>query len=568
MGAQQIIRSMRFPRSKGNFAIEPKALDVEWAFDGPPEDIEAVNANIQSGLALLTIRGPMTHHAEWWFESYDEIIQRAEAAFYSDLSDRVLIDGDTPGGDVSGLFAAASRLLELQEETGKLLTWYVNGQTCSAGVGLAVAAKGGIYLAKEAVFGSIGVIAEVNNYREAAEKFGQKTYLITSGDFKADGHPMAKYNDEMEARIREGVMYEANIFWEWVAERRGVSVESVRALQAGIVRGQQAIDAGLCDEIMPTFSGCLQMVAGADLQDAPSEDDATGDHNMAGLDARGRPVATAANRAEGDADDMDSVRKKLGKMAADPDAKKARKARKLLEAMDAEDEKNDDDGDEKKDEPDGDEGESEDGDDEASSAEDDDEALAASAAEDDEGDDAKKAEDEEASAKKCEDDARKAEDESDDEGRKALKAEASKAKAHMASSLKLRNRAKSLRRAATEHRNRAKLYRSNAAVHTRLAAIEKRTGKRIPTGLPANPAAAAIGARGAIGESRGNVAKAASIADVPEDIRRKAGIGSASTRTSEIKDGGLHLHVVSTETAKARSAEIRAERAKLESGAK
>lgn len=563
MPASSIVRSMRFPRSKGNFAIEPKALDVEWAFDGPAQSSDAIRENIQSGIALLTIRGPMTHHNEWWFECYDSIIDRAEAAFFHADCEKVFIEGDTPGGDVSGLFDTAARLVELQEQTGKLLYWYVDGQTCSAGVGLAVAARGGIYIPKEGVFGSIGVIAEVKNYREAAEKYGQKTYLITSGDFKADGHPMAKFDEAMEARIREGVMYEANIFWEWVSEQRGVSVESVKALEAGIVRGQQAIDAGLCDEIA-NFSGALQMVAGADLVDAP--DGVTGDHNMAGLDAKGRPVATSATNSASKKS-IDDARKTLGEIAAE-DSDEGRRARKMLDAADEKDE--DGDGDEKKDEPDGDEGESDDGDDDATAAESDEDASAsATAAEDDDGnDDAKKAEDEESSAKKCEDDARKAEDESDDEGRKALKAEASKAKAHMAASIKLRTRAKSLRRAAVEHRSRAKLYRSNAAVHTRLAAIEKRTGKRIPTSLPANPAAAAIGARGAIGETRGNKATVASIADVPEDIRRKAGIGSASTRTTEIKDGGLHLHVVSTEQAKARSLEIRAERAKLESGAK
>lgn len=560
------VKSMAFPRTKGNLAIDPKALDIDWSFEGPPQ----AEPELLGDIALVHIRGPMTHHCEWWFESYDEIVERMRQAFYSEASRCVFVEGDTPGGDVSGLFDTAAEFDRLQEETGKSLYWYVDGQTCSAGVALSTTARGGIFVPPEGVYGSIGVIAEIQNHREAAERYGVKTFLVTSGKCKADGHPMAEVTEEMLERIQEGVNYEANIFWNWVAEHRGVDVEAVQALEAGVVRGQQAIDAGLCDELA-TFSGALQMVAGAELTDAPEGAEQAGDEMSAKtLTASANRALPSSQGAAASKKSIDDARKLLGEIASD-NSDEGRRARKMLDAADG-------DGEEPppkdKEEPDGDEGEDEADDDSAEDEEDDDEASASAAASsassaEGDSDDAKKAESEEASAAKCEDDAKKAEAEAGDEDAKALKAKAiGDVKSHMANAVRLRKRAKSLVASAARHRSNASLYRSNAAVHARLAKVEASTGKRIPTSLPRSPAAAAIGATGTRGEAQGqNKSKKDGIASLPREVLAKAGIIGNANKAVERKNGGLYLNVVSTAEAQKRRDELTAQRAKLEGGA-
>ena len=249
---------------------------------------------------------------------------------------------------------------------------------------------------------------------------------------------------------------------------------------------------------------------------------------MAGLDAKGRPVATsAANTASKKS--LEDARKMLGEIAAE-DSDEGRRARKMLDEADADEEEPADKKDDE--EPDGDEGE---GDEDGDDAEDDSDgdgatAASATAAEgDDEGDDAKRADSEEASAKKAEDDAAKAEDESDGEARKAAKAKAlAESKSHAAAALKLRNKAKSLRKAAAQHRSNAKLYRSNAAVHARLKAVETRTGKRVATSLPTNPSVAALGAKGTTGKGQANKSNVLSLAKVDPQFRAAARLGKAA----------------------------------------
>ena len=57
--------------------------------------------------------------------------------------------------------------------------------------------------------------------------------------------------------------------------------------------------------------------------------------------------------------------------------------------------------------------------------------------------------------------------------------------------------------------------------------------------------------------------EATGLAAIPEAFRRAAGIGTASTRTTETRDGGLYLNVVSTEDAKAHSQKLRTQRERL-----
>ena len=551
-GAADARSTMRFVR-KGLLAIEPKALDQDFAFHSSPDGgFELLTGE----LAYLTIRGTMSHHPEWYFESYDNLLSRFAQAFQSSAQ-IVFVSGDTPGGDVSGCFDGARQVLQMKERSGKLLVWYVDGQTCSAGLAWAMAADH-IVVPPEARFGSIGVIAELHSYKDQADASGMRSKLITSGARKADGHPLAEITDEVEAAVQASVDYEANLFYEWVSERRDLSVDVVRDFDAGVFHGQQAIDVGLADTVLGE-SAALAMCAGAEFEEETDEapDGAERDDEMSAktLAASAQRALTggAAQVASSANGSMKKIRKMLGEAAAGDD-EDAETARQMLGIKGKSDD--DDDEDKPHKEPNGDEEENEEEDSASASAEDDaEDDEASSSAEDDDAsnsaedeDDAKRAESEDGEAKKCEDDAKRAEAAARDARTKArtLLRSGDKNSAKEANRLfsvedRENSRAVSLRRESKIHRSNAATLRSNAAVNIRLNGIESRINKRIPKAFAKHPAAAAIATRGAIGSSANDTEKAP-----PKEFLAAAGLLASTAPVRARKDGGLHLSTVAS----------------------
>ncbi len=462
-------------------------------FDGPPQS----EVKIVGSLAIIEIRGPMVHHDDWWWESYDAITRLAAQAYASEAK-AVLFSADTPGGEVSGLFDTARQLRRFADQSGKLFGWYVDGQCCSAGMGLAVGADV-VIIPDEARAGSIGVIAEAWNAIEAAEKWGHKCRIFTSGKRKADGHPMAEMTEDMAKAIQASVDYEANIFFEWVAEQRELSAAEVQGWQAAIFHGAEALEVGLAD-VIGGFSDALSILENAVSGEAPAGANNNGadmkvpkSHAGAHAIAASLSAGTPAVSTRADSDDMKKLRDSLGKKAAE-DSDEGRKARKALDALDADDAEGEEDDDKNKNDDDdgGDENEGEDdgGEESASAAEDDGDA-----------DEAKLAEDESAKAKK-------AEDESNEEDAKAAKAEdevdEALSRGDSKAALAARKRAKASRARAANARNRASVHRTAARVHASLA--RPRAAAPVRTNKPAAPKA---------GEASNRVAEALAATRAP-----------------------------------------------------
>jgi ClpP class serine protease len=546
---------MRFTRNSA-LAIKPEANGFDWAYTAAAQ----AEPELVGDTAVLRIRGPLSHHPDWFFESYDEILIRASKAFAGSAA-RVKIYGNTPGGEVSGCFTSARRLREMADAFGKPLTWVVEGETCSAGLALAMACDE-IYVPVEGRFGSIGVIAELQNETVAANAHGVSVALVTSGARKSDGHPFADISEDVLASVQASVDYEAQIFFDWVSERSGVPADEIAGWQAQVFHGAEAVALGIADALTNDV-GALAV---------PEENE--GDQDMPGLlnraaNATGTGVRTLAVAS------MEKVRKMLGELSADDPA-----ARKALDALDkAADEPaekpeekdepaphKEPDGGEGEDSDEGDDAESEDdaasaeGSDEGDDAESEDDASSA-----EDSDDARKAEDEEASAKACTARAAKSAAAAKDlaaKARVALRSGAKDAAAKGADFLQRADAATARAARATaeakQHRSFAGIYRSNAAIAKRLATAPKAV---VPAVRPKHPAVAAIAATGA----QGKTAPKSRLASVPKAMREAAGIDTNAGFASRRQDGGLAINTsISPDAARKRLAELAAERLETE----
>lgn len=236
---------------QGLLALEPSAfLDLFFG-----AETECAPFELIGDVAVVSIEGPLDHHAGWWCDSYDDIAARMTAALASSAK-TVVMRIDSPGGVVSGCFSMIRTIRARAELAGKPIVAHVDGMACSAGYAIASIADK-IVCSDTAILGSIGVIQTRVDVTKMDETYGYKFAFITSGSRKADGNPHQAFSDEERVELQNVVDSMANVFFDWTAERRG---QDFRPLQAGIAVGADAKSKSLADDVM-SFDGLLAGLA-------------------------------------------------------------------------------------------------------------------------------------------------------------------------------------------------------------------------------------------------------------------------------------------------------------------
>lgn len=264
---------------QGFLAIEPRAF-LEMYTD---QRQEPAKFELIGDVAVVDVKGPLMHHEDCWYDSYDCIVDRVSAAMASSAK-TVVMRIDSPGGMASGCFEATRSLRAVATAANKPFVVHVEGQACSAGYSLASAADR-IVASDSAILGSIGVIQTRVDVSEAYAGMGVKFSFITSGSRKADGHPQKAFTPEEMTHLQGIVDQLASLFFQSVQEMRGIDA---KPLDASLFVGAQAKAAGLVDDVM-SYQSLLASLAsgGIDMSlytDARSalEEAAKGDDEEAG----------------------------------------------------------------------------------------------------------------------------------------------------------------------------------------------------------------------------------------------------------------------------------------------
>lgn len=225
----------------GQLAISANALGIEF------EQITASSPEVKSGVAVVEVIGPLMHHKDFWFDSYDCVKERVRAALESGAS-CVLLSVDSPGGLVAGCFDTVRECRAMARAAGIPIYSYIDAQSASGGYALACIGET-IFIPPSGIAGSIGVISDLVDATAMDAKNGERHTLVKSGARKADGNPHSRTTSENVAAEQAIVDSLAAQFSELVAECRGMSVEAIDALEAGVFVGESAISAGLADEL-------------------------------------------------------------------------------------------------------------------------------------------------------------------------------------------------------------------------------------------------------------------------------------------------------------------------------
>lgn len=303
MTVERRLTARRYER-RGILAIEPSALlDLFFCGNDKPENEERPEATV------VRVRGPLDQHDDGWFDSYEAINQRVAAACAASAPAIVLLM-DSPGGEASGVFECARDLRTMADKAGKRLIAYVEGHACSACYALASGAHE-IVIGDTSLVGSIGILSTRDDISQRNQLNGINVAFIASGARKADGHPEAALTEAEVAATQAVVDSIAQVFFELVAEMRGVSVDDVAALQAGVMHGQRAIDARLAD-VMQSYSTTLATLASTHGRTAMGALQA-----KAGQTAYQRAREALNEAAQGDDANAAEARTLLGQMTGD-----------------------------------------------------------------------------------------------------------------------------------------------------------------------------------------------------------------------------------------------------------
>jgi signal peptide peptidase SppA len=221
----------------------------------PPMDMAVYQrppaATAPEGIAVIPIHGSLVKRslgmeAASGLTSYGEIATMLDAALADPQVSGILLDIDSPGGEASGSFELARRVREVAAVKP---VWAVaNDAAYSAAYAIAASAQR-LFVTETGGVGSIGVIALHVDQSVKDAKDGYRFTAVTAGAHKNDYSPHEPLSDTAKTELQGEVDRLYAIFTEHVAAMRGLDIEAVRATEAGLYFGANAVSQGLADGI-------------------------------------------------------------------------------------------------------------------------------------------------------------------------------------------------------------------------------------------------------------------------------------------------------------------------------
>lgn len=225
-----------------------------------PEALEAYQAaaadrgerlRMRDDIAILDVSGPLFKRANLFVRvsgatSYEIAARDLQVALDDPSCTGIILNVDSPGGDVSGCDELAASIFEARKV--KPITAYVSGMAASGAYWIAAAAER-VVVSDAAQLGSIGVVFGMTDRSKANEKRGVEHIEFVSSQSPAKRPD--RDTEEGRSQIQKRVDDLADVFISAVAKYRGVTPETViQEFGAGGVEiGANAVALGMADEV-------------------------------------------------------------------------------------------------------------------------------------------------------------------------------------------------------------------------------------------------------------------------------------------------------------------------------
>jgi signal peptide peptidase SppA len=203
------------------------------------------------GIAVIPVVGSLVRRTVGLdpasgFTSYAEIAGMVDAALADPSVEGIVLDIDSPGGEAGGVFELGERI---RAADAIKPVWAVAADSAFSAAYAIGCAASRLMVSRTGGVGSIGVIAMHVDQTARDAQQGYRYTPITAGDHKNDFSPHEKLGPEAHARLQAEVDRLYAMFVDHVAAMRKLDADAVRATEAGIYFGMDAVTAGLADAV-------------------------------------------------------------------------------------------------------------------------------------------------------------------------------------------------------------------------------------------------------------------------------------------------------------------------------
>lgn len=210
---------------------------------------------VEQRVARISIDGTLVHKlggvSPWsgmvGYDCLDKVI--ADALANKEVG-AILLDIDSPGGEVAGCFAFCDKLASMARHAGgeKPIVAFANEMACSAAYAIASSCDA-VMTTNTGQVGSIGVWTMLVDMTKGMSKNGVEVSIIRAGERKARGGPYEQADSATLDKLQNWVDQTWDIFASQVSRHRPVSKAAIMAMEGDWFTGSDAIDIGLVDAV-------------------------------------------------------------------------------------------------------------------------------------------------------------------------------------------------------------------------------------------------------------------------------------------------------------------------------
>jgi len=304
-GKLEVILGVLAPRLAGT-PLEP----ADTATDPAPQTSITVER-----IAVVSVIGTLVSRSGYLdatsgLLAYGEIGDAIANAMDDPSVRGVILDVDSPGGEVGGLFDLAERIGAIKSASGKPLWAVGNEGALSAAYAIASTADR-LYVTRTGEVGSVGVVAVHVDESAADAKAGLAWTFVFAGESKVDGNAHEPLSARARATIQADVDHLYAQLCGLVASNRRLTNEAVRGTNAAVYRGELAIRAGLADRVGTLDAAIVDMAAEFDQAAMPARNIITPTNHK-------RSPSMAKNESERNEHDAGEPERALAAEAAPP----------------------------------------------------------------------------------------------------------------------------------------------------------------------------------------------------------------------------------------------------------
>ncbi len=223
--------------------------------------------NPENGVCVLAVTGP-THASYWSAGTYSRLRATIEAFIDREDVNCLVIEINSPGGDVNGLFECCEYIAKAKE--ARPIHAHVTGMCCSAAYAIASSCTD-ISATQTSEIGSVGVYAQAYDDTEYLKKEGILSRIFRSKN--AEKKNASPFSEEGAADIQAKIDYFEDCFYTVLSEGRGMDREKcIEDFGHGSVfLASDALERNMIDSVM-AYDELINKLTSSENEEDEGED--------------------------------------------------------------------------------------------------------------------------------------------------------------------------------------------------------------------------------------------------------------------------------------------------------